>query len=77
MDMGMKADARRTRKAMLTTAFRRHLCRCTNGHYHGPSLSAHCKTVLRRSWLGGSRYTSVETIGDAQPVDPSVVEPAL
>ena len=32
--------------------------------------------MLRRSWLGGSCYTSVETICDTQPVDPSLAEPA-
>ena len=41
-----------------------------------PGQPSECKTVLRRSWLGGSRYASVETIGDTQPVDPSVLEPA-
>ena len=41
-----------------------------------PGQSDECKTVLRRSWLGGSCYTSVETICDTQPVDPSLAEPA-
>jgi len=41
-----------------------------------PGRSNERKTVLRRSWLGGSCYASVETIGDAQPIDPSVAEPA-
>ena len=34
------------------------------------------KTILRRSWLGGSRYASVETYGDRLPVDPAVLEAA-
>lgn len=42
-----------------------------------PGQSDECKTVLRRSYLGGSCYTTVETICDTQPVvDPSIAEPA-